>query len=365
MFAQFWVTKLCYEYSHSIQLVHISYLLERRKTRRHKSLMSAPRSKRRTDSPVPLAEAIQVSSLGSHTYAVELQQCFCIGTVPNGGYVASTLLEAAHTHLLSRRQPDTLTAHFEFLNRTEAGPAVIVVQDVKVGRQLSVLHLTLYQRGLLPKAPWITPGKSRKELVAYVTNGDIASEQGVSAPTSFFPLLPAVQPVDLTALARGEDKHWYRMPIPEGPFGRIRALKNMEYYAPRAGQPERSRADLWVRLVGGGRFANASLGYVADAWPYIVEQYRPPFPETAPFRFDQAFWYPTVVLNLEAKKQLPAEGVEWLALRVTSKQIKNGRLDVEVAIMDASGELVALSQHVNMVLDASRNLAERADTGKL
>lgn len=324
-------------------------------------------AKDRSAPPVPLVQAIEATPLDSHTYAVNLEKCFCIGTVPNGGYVASTLLRAAHNHLAPRRQPDTVTVHFEFLNRTEAGPAIIVVEDVKLGRTLSVLHLTLYQRGLLSHAPWVTPGTSRKELVAYVTNGDIASERGVSLSTPFLPLSPPLPPVDLPSLSRGEDRLWHRMALPDGPFGRIRSLQNMEYYVPRAGQQQGNRIDLWMRLAAragpgrGGGFTNASLAYVVDAWPYVVEQHRPaPGAGTEPFRHDQAFWYPTVALNLEVKKALPAEGVEWLFMRETTKSVKNGRFDLEVVVLDAAGELVAVATHVNLIVDASRNTAERS-----
>ena len=43
--------------------------------------------------------------------------------------------------------------------------------------------------------------------------------------------------------------------------------------------------------------------------------------------------------------------------------IKNGRIDLEVVILDEGGNIVALSQHVTLVLGAERNLAERK--GKL
>jgi acyl-coenzyme A thioesterase PaaI-like protein len=305
---------------------------------------------------VPLAKAIEATSLDSHVYAVHLQGCFAIGTVPNGGYASSTLLQAAHLHLAPRKQPDTVTVHFEFVNPTEVGPGVVVVEEVKLGRTLSVLHVSLYQRGLLPHHPWITPGVSRKEIVAYVTNGDIASEQGVSVPTSFLPITPEVPRVDLALLPAGKDALWQRMALPPGPFGKIRSLQNMEYYVPRAGQPRQDGIDLWMRLASGGRFTNASLAYVVDAWPYIVEQYRPAFPGTKPYKFDQAFWYPTVALNIEVKRALPAEGVEWVFMRERAKMVKNGRYDIEVVVLDAQGELVAVASHVAMIVDSSRNL---------
>jgi hypothetical protein len=86
-------------------------------------------------------------------------------------------------------------------------------------------------------------------------------------------------------------------------------------------------------------------------FPQIIESYR-----------DKSlgpFWYPTLLLNLDIKKDLPPEGVKWLAVRVQMKKIKNGRMDLDVHVLDAEGEVVALSHHVGLVVDASRNLADR------
>jgi len=66
-----------------------------------------------------------------------------------------------------------------------------------------------------------------------------------------------------------------------------------------------------------------------------------------------------VLLNLDFKKLIPDEGLEWLFVRVAAKQIKNGRMDLEVIIMDAEGDIVALSHHVALAISSDRNLAER------
>lgn len=76
------------------------------------------------------------------------------------------------------------------------------------------------------------------------------------------------------------------------------------------------------------------------------------------------FWYPTLLLNLDIKKALPDEGVEWLFVRVDSKVIKNGRMDLDIVIMDKEGDVVALSQHVAFAVDLSRNLAVRKPGGE-
>ena len=277
--------------------------------------------------------------------------------------MASCFLEAAEKHLQARGQKDTLTAHFEYLSRTETGPAVLVVEDVKTGRQLSVLHITLYQQGLLPHAPWITPGTSRKEVVAYISNTDLSKERGLSLPTGYSLESPP-PPADLRALSQGRDANWEPLKTPPGRMSYMRSLKNFQYFSPRRGQVRKSIIDLWIRLASGEGFTNTTLGYVADCWPYVVEAYRPPKPAAegeaqSPFAFDETFWYPTVALNLEVKKALPSKGAQWLSLRVAAKQVMNGRLDLEVIIMDESGDLVALSQHVNLIVGSERNLSQR------
>lgn len=70
------------------------------------------------------------------------------------------------------------------------------------------------------------------------------------------------------------------------------------------------------------------------------------------------------MLNLEIKKALPAEGMEWLFSRVGSKEIRNGRMDLEVTILDESGEIVALSTHVALIVGAERNMIRTDESGK-
>jgi len=145
------------------------------------------------------------------------------------------------------------------------------------------------------------------------------------------------------------------------PFATFRkAPTNVQFYFPRKGQLDRSIVDEWIRFSNGERFTMESLGYVADTFPQIVEAYRDDL-SIRPTNGKKwpSFWYPTLLLNLEIKKVLRPEGVEWLFVRVCAKQIKNGRMDLEVVIMDESGDLVALSQHVSLVVGAERNVAAR------
>ncbi|KAL2142988.1 hypothetical protein VTI28DRAFT_447 [Corynascus sepedonium] len=322
---------------------------------------------------VPFSKATNVGRLGSHVYQVNLVDSFCIGTVPNGGYVASCILKAASFHLAERGQKDVLNAHFQFLNRTETGPALIVIEDVKLGKNLSTIHATLYQHALLSETPYITPGSTRKEVAVYLTMTDLSKQRGISLPTAFTQLhssSPALPRPDFAALKEDRDRHWARSRMPgSGPLSYARCLLNSVYHDPRNGQPAPSVIIKWVRLASGENFTAASLGYVSDCWPYVVEAQRPSKKEaeerrrrgeSVPLPPDLRLWYPTVVLNLEVKKALPEQGLEWLQLRIHSKQIKDGRFDLEVLILDENGDLVAISNHVNLILGSERNTAKRS-----
>lgn len=64
-------------------------------------------------------------------------------------------------------------------------------------------------------------------------------------------------------------------------------------------------------------------------------------------------------MNVDIKKALPAEGVEWLHLQAQVRKVENGRFDVDIVVLDREGDIVALSTQVALMLPAARNLAGR------
>ena len=269
-------------------------------------------------------------------------------------------LRVAEAHFKStlsqQNQPHTIALHLDFLRRTQAGPALFTVQDKKLGRQASVIHVSLSQ------------GDRPEEVVGYITNSNIHTETGVSFSTGYA-LSPPPASADLALLAEDTDPNWAR----QGslPFAGFRkASEKTQLYFPRGGQAQARSADEWLRLKNGERWTNFTLGYVADMWPMPVEAFitreesgaagEEGGNSSSEVRKRTAkFWYPTVLLNMEIKKALPEEGVEWLFSRVAVKQIKNGRMDIEVVTLDAEGDIVLLSHHVALAVSSQRNLAER------
>ncbi len=215
-----------------------------------------------------------------------------------------------------------------------------------------------------------------------MTQTHLAAEQGLSLPTDWALAAPAPPPPlgsrGVKGLKDGVDERWTERELPFTRFRR--AVGKVRIWTPAAGQAGRGTVDEWLCWRDEGqRFTQESLGYVADLWPQVVEGYREGpggeqeggaagggdgggegegGREMAKQEW-AVFWYPTVTMTLEVKKLLPAEGVEFLFVRVRTKQIRNGRFDLEVVIMDEEGDLVALSHHVCLIVSAERNMAPR------
>lgn len=336
--------------------------------------------------------------------------------------ILSALSAHFSSTLCAQNQPDTLALQLSFLRRTSIGPATIIISEVKLGRATSNVHIRL-RSNLRSNDKKEKKDKNNKngnsnsnddgpidEVIGHAIQTNFAAQTGLTLATNWR-LLPPPAPVQLEALRRGTDLHW--VTVEDMPFPEFRqASTHVQFNLPRLGQPERSIVDEWLHLRNGERFKTTDLGYVADMFPQVVEAFfgdvygvkrrveansheenadeneneikkekverkemkRKEKPEWTEKRNEpdikndqgndhqaivQGLWYPTLMLNLEIKKALPPTGAEWLFVRMRARQIRNGRMDLQVTILDEAGELVALSSHVAMVLSAARNTGGR------
>ncbi|KAI6783629.1 uncharacterized protein J7T54_005658 [Emericellopsis cladophorae] len=305
-----------------------------------------------------LCESIEVRRVDDGIYEADLALEFCVGTVPNGGYVASIFAKVAEAHLLPRNQPHIISAHWTFMAKTKAGRALVKVLESKIGRATSVLHVSLHQQDILPQSPWI-PGESPACVAAYMTSGNLDEEAGVTLPTQW---KLEYEPPAIDHERAATDANWAELDIPI--LKKVPMLHHLKYYIRRSGHVLPTTHDYWVHLTSGENFTQTSLGYLADTGPpLVVEAFRPPS-TTAPipeggFTYSKGFWYPTLTMTLDVRRKLPEEGAKWLRLRVTTKEIRNGRYDAEVVMFDKDGQLVALSNHVSMAVDIERNYGGR------
>lgn len=261
----------------------------------------------------------------------------------------SLVAKAVHTYFQTQQtalnQPDLITFHVEFLARTTSGPASLSVHTLKVGRQFSTVRVQLHQQDRSYAEP-------RLCLEALVTQGNLTAEaqsSGLSLPTR--PLS------DMFSIPKRVDCQEWVIPD-EWLANRTAACKVTIFFptgssslgaSPTYGP---SVKEEWVRWSpGAGKlFDVVSLPYLADCFGPLLEAYGV-----------TGNWCPTLSYGMEVKKGSGEgkEGWEWLFLRVEMHQMRNGRFDLEVWILDEDEEIVAVSRHTALVVGSERNYKGR------
>lgn len=285
------------------------------------------------------------------------------------------LTHFAHAHPHQYDTPASpISLQLTFLRRTAVGPATLAVDDVKLGARTSTIHVQLLQPSEKKH------NRPEVKVAGYITVSPPSAEVGISAATGW-KTHPAAPPgslpdgkVDFAALARtGRDGAWARLDPPFPEFRR--AANQLELYGPGKGEAQQQRTgsmaiDQWARFRPGGdgsaRWTDAAVVFLTDMFPMALDGFDTMSAgavakakgEKVPEQ-KAKFWYPTVTLNVDMKKHLPGEGVEWLYSRVVTKVVRDGRTDLEVTVLDQDGEVVALSTQVGLVVSASRNVGSR------
>ncbi|KAJ5242459.1 uncharacterized protein N7469_000786 [Penicillium citrinum] len=347
-------------------------------------------------------EAIRVTPEGNNKYSATLRPEWCIGAgisrlipanfqahpwliiliVPHGGYTTSVLyrlalVHFAHAHPNKYSTPASpISLQLSFLRRTLAGPATMEVEDVKLGARTSTIHIKLLQ----PSEK--KPNESEIKVAGYITVSPPDAEIGITASTGWKPHpTPPIGSgpggeINFSALAsKGSDGRWIKL---EPPFPEFRrAAAQLELYGPGKGDEQQKETgsmaiDQWARFRPNGdvngRWTDAAIPYLIDMFPMALDGFDTVSANATAkeqgkggaSEGDKAkFWYPTVTLNVDMKKHLPVEGVEWLYSRIVTKVVRDGRTDLDVTVLDQNGDVIALSTQVGLVVSASRNLGTR------
>lgn len=280
------------------------------------------------------------------------------------------MLAAGAMHLSDRHQPDTLTAQIQYVDRAMVGPGIVTVDEIKLGRQMSILQLSLWQKHLTNHAPWKSKD-SRRIVLCSATYTNLRIDRGVTMATGYEATPAASLPPfpDLVVIKKnGADGIWRLDVAPQ--IAALSALHRWNFYLPREARPlSPGVMDMWMTTSSGETISQSALPYVADAIPYQMHMYL-----VAPSMYDviqqpadehddtrSAKWYPTIMMNMEVKARLPPEGAQWLNVRVTCKRIKGGRADMEWVVRDVHGEIIMLAHHVFMIVGIEQNLKDRAE----
>ncbi|KAJ5817957.1 hypothetical protein N7447_007965 [Penicillium robsamsonii] len=327
-------------------------------------------------------DAIKVTPQGSNKYSAFLRPEWCIGTVPHGGYTTAMIYQLALTHFAHahpkqyKNPASPISIQLSFLRRTASGLVTFEVEDVKIGRRTSTIHIKLLQ------ASEKKAGQLDLMLAGYITVSPPEAEVGISVNTGWKPLpAPAAGSradgsVNLAVLGRtGVDGAWTKL-VP--PFSEFRkAATHIELFGPGVGEAQQKRSgtlniDQWARFRPGGdvngRWTDAAVAYLIDMFPMALDGFDTMAAAAAAKESGSAIagqkaksWYPTVTLNVDMKKHLPAEGVEWLYTRIVTKAVRDGRTDLDVTVLDEAGDVIAVSTQIGLVVSASRNIGTRKD----
>lgn len=195
-------------------------------------------------------------------------------------------------------------------------------------------------------------------------------------------LNPEATPASLRDLENDADARWISVVTPYHPKGFRKAHSYIKFFVPCDLQDPSYKEQWLTPYDPQNLFTNETISYIADISFPLVDNY---FPGTSTGSHSatlavalqqkarrekglkieadsESSSYKTPVMivsqtmSLEIKKLLPPEGVKWLYLRTVARQIINGRLSMDVIIMDEHGDLVATGQHICPIIDLRRQM---------
>ncbi|WP_370932331.1 thioesterase family protein [Amycolatopsis sp. cg13] len=258
------------------------------------------------DTATAFDAATAVRSLGDGTFTATLRSEWAIAVHPHGGFLVALLAKTAAAALRERGDAtvDPLAVSTEFLHAPALGPVLLRTDVRKVGRRVSVVAVSLEQRG-------------RACVEARVTVGRLPMRR---SEWTDLPQMPAEPPS--SALQLGKD-------TPEGPFHLSAACDvrldpaTAGFVSGRAGDPPRLR--MWARPRVGQPDVYFAL-LAGDLNPPVVAN------------LGRHGWAPTVQMTSLVRTR-PAPG--WLRILVEARSVHEPWFDSDATVVDAQGRLVA------------------------
>ena len=235
-----------------------------------------------------------------------------IGDIPNGGYLQS-LVSAAIAECVEHPDPLSFTTHF--LRPGVADAACEIRIDVlRTGRTLSTIRATLIQEG-----------KERLEVMA--AYGDLSVPAGVSADLTL--TAPEIPPPD-QCIPRTEKLQEIDIAM----LDKLDIMLHPELSRP--GQSESPELGGWIRFPDGREPDTRALLLFCDTFP------------PSPFGvLGVVGWVPTIELTVHVRRR-PAPG--WVQVHLVTDDLADGRMIETGALWDATGQLVAQSRQIGLVM---------------
>jgi len=236
-----------------------------------------------------------------------------IGDNPNGGYLAAIAVGAL-CRISPHPDPISVTAHF--LRPGGGGqPAEVLADVVRSGRTITTARASLVQGGT-----------ARVEVLAAFADLSASSSPIDEALSVQRPVVPAPE----SCVSRSDTEQGVALPILD------RLDVRIDPGQARAGQAGAAEVTGWIRLADGAEADVRSLLLFADA-----------FPPSLFGLLGAVGWVPSVELTVHVRSR-PAPG--WVLGRFSTSDLRDGRMVEDGALWDSSGELVARSRQLGLLL---------------
>ncbi|UZJ53655.1 hypothetical protein CBS101457_002975 [Exobasidium rhododendri] len=320
-----------------------------------------------------LADQIDLQPVDSHNYTSSWHLDWTAGPAVHGGCIAALIHHTAIRHttttLAGLKQPDILSLHYDFLTSSTASPFLITVTELKVGKIISSIRLELRQSDVL-----------RVVAIATLINFDVPL--GPTADTGWIlsPPFKSVPDFEKITLEQPDDD-WVSgiMTGEVYPFtNRILLLY------PRIGSPIGGPLDIWSKFGGEEKISGAYLSLLADTVPSMSDtllhngglfdahrfahilqtgaKEHPGVPTKAHTTLREAaratIWNNTVSLDIDFKKRLPKEGLDWIHMRLLTKRLQNGRMDLDMTMCDDKLDIICSARQIVLVLEAKKKFTK-------
>lgn len=261
--------------------------------------------------PVTFAAACEMRSLGDGTFTADLRQEWSIGKHPHGGFLLALLARTAIRALAEAGEPpvDPLAVSAEFLHAPALGPVLLRADIRKIGRRVTVVAVSLEQRG-------------RSCVEARVTAGRLALRPPVWNDVPALPLEPPPNAVPLSGKTSEGLFH-----LAQGCDVRVDPA-TAGYLVGRKDDPPRLR--LWAR---------PRHGEVDPYFTLLAGDLNPP----VVFNLGRTGWAPTVQLTALLRTR-PHPG--WLRIQVGCRVIQEGWFDSDAVVVDSQGRIVCQARQL-------------------
>ncbi|KAI9713260.1 MAG: hypothetical protein M1820_001247 [Bogoriella megaspora] len=260
-------------------------------------------------------------------------------------------------------QPNVLSIQVQFFRLLFPSKAQISFRDIHLGKSASTAQFTVIQ--------------NEKDCIAGMVNLQVLD--GYTFKTSWN-LAPAPCEASIGHLSTDSDPRWVSYQCPYHPEGFRRVQSYVKFFVPLV-LKDPTYLDQWFTPSDpGDTFSNETIGFVADLSLPILDNFfgkdcsgsHEHILEVADQQkrdremgihrvvdassgaYESKGMIMTMSSNIEIKKRLPPDGVKWLFMRAIAKQIKAGRLSMEVILLDENGDLVAVSSQVLPIIDLER-----------